>query len=94
MGRYVIDASASALGSHDAIDRQVHDLADAILAEAQGRAPVDTGALRASGFADGADSEYTIGFTKDYARYVEFGTSEMDAQPFLTPSALRDRGEL
>jgi HK97 gp10 family phage protein len=30
----------------------------------------------------------------DYARYVEFGTSEMNAQPFLTPSALRDRGEL
>jgi HK97 gp10 family phage protein len=94
MGRYVIDASASALGSHESIDRQVHELADVILAEAQERAPVLTGAMRASGFVDGNSSEYTIGFTKDYSAYVEAGTDDTKAQPFLTPAALRNRGEL
>jgi HK97 gp10 family phage protein len=98
MGHYVIDASAmSQLGSH--VDPEVRRLADEVFAESQTRVPVDTGALKRSGFVDGNDSEYRIGYGDpagpvDYARYVEFGTSHMDEQPFLTPSALRDRGEL
>jgi HK97 gp10 family phage protein len=95
MGHYSIDrAAVASIASLPSVDRQVHQLADAILTEAQGRAPVDTGALRASGFVEGRASAYTVGFEKEYAPYVEFGTSEMNAQPFLTPSALRDRGAL
>ena len=53
----------------------------------------DTGRLYESGFVDGHASEYQIGFTAPYAHYVEFGTSEMDAEPFLTPAAGVYRGK-
>jgi hypothetical protein len=95
MGRSVLDQAAMAdLVRDPAVDRAVHSLADEILAEAQDRSPVATGALRASGFVEGDDSEYRIGFDRDYAAEVEFGTDDTTAQPYLTPAALKDRGPL
>lgn len=95
MAHFVVDRAAmAAIPGEPSVDRQIRALAGDILADAQGKAPVRTGALRSSGFADGDDSEYTIGFEVEYAPYVELGTSHMDAQPFLTPAALRDRGQL
>lgn len=96
MGSYSINAAAVA-SLPSFCDPQVRALADAIYDDSQVIVPVDTGALKASGFVDGHDSEYRIGYGDpggpvDYARYVEFGTSEMNAQPYLAPSALRYRG--
>lgn len=96
MGGYVIHASAIArLGSAPSIDGEVHDVATDILDDA--RATVlsrsyETGHLYESGFVDGGASDYRVGFDTPYAHFVEFGTSEMNAEPYLTPAAVRYRG--
>lgn len=61
--------------------------------------PVDTGALRSSlGFEQGRDSRSVfvdIYARREYAPYVEFGTSRAHAQPYLRPAlaeAARDFG--
>lgn len=49
--------------------------------------PVDTGALKQSYGAVPIDSStIEIGSDKEYAPYVEYGTSRMAAQPHLTPA--------
>jgi len=56
--------------------------------------PVDTGALKASGAVEiergPTTRTATIGYGDDdkidYAKYQEYGTSQMAAQPFLTPA--------
>lgn len=57
--------------------------------------PVDTGHLRASiTHSIGLDSEGvfgTVGTDVHYARFVEFGTRYMDAQPFLRPALAATR---
>ena len=63
---------------------------------AQDNAPVLTGALRDSGHVEKEDEiTYLIIFdapvldgSGSYARYVEEGTSKMDAQPYLRPAIL------
>lgn len=95
MGHYTIDAAAiAALPGTPSVDAPVHQVAETIFDESQAIVPVDTGHLKQSGFTDGNNSEYRIGYTADYARYVEFGTSEMNAEPYLTPAALKNRGSL
>lgn len=58
-------------------------LSEEILTEAKGLAPVDTGHLKNSGFAEQAGTDARVGFTADYSRYVEFGTAphEISAKP-------------
>jgi HK97 gp10 family phage protein len=103
MGHYSIDRAAVAgLGAHPPIDAAVHGCASDIYDDSQalvpqpGQAddPYATGELKASGFVDGRASEYTIGYGTDHAGFVEFGTRYMDAEPFLTPAAVRQRGRL
>lgn len=103
MGHYVIDrAAVASLPGHPSVDRQVFGCADAIYDDSQvlvpspGQAddPYATGALKESGFVDGGESEYRIGYGTDHAGFVEFGTSRMNAEPFLTPAATRQRGVL
>lgn len=57
-----------------------------IQTEAQSRAPVRTGTLRASieYKPNGLQVEVVAGV--DYASFVEFGTRFMEPQPFLTPA--------
>jgi len=56
------------------------------------RCPVDTGALRAS-----IQSEMTgetsgqVGTNIEYSVYVEWGTTKMAAQPYMTPAAEGER---
>lgn len=61
-----------------------------IQAQAQARAPVDTGALRSSISRStsraGSTVRSEIGPTVNYGRYVEEGTSRMRAQPYLRPA--------
>jgi HK97 gp10 family phage protein len=63
----------------------VGKLTHAAFDASQANCPVETGALKASGVVETTpDGQGTIRYTKDYAPYVEFGTSRMPAKLFLT----------
>lgn len=57
-----------------------------IQTEAQNRAPVRTGALRASIEYKPNELQVEVVAGVDYASFVEFGTRFMEPQPFLTPA--------
>jgi HK97 gp10 family phage protein len=98
VGSFKLDTvGLAAISKSREVDAAMHSIADEILAESQIQVPVDTGALKRSGFVDGSESEYRIGYGDpagpvDYAKYVEFGTRHMNPQPYLTPAALKRRG--
>lgn len=48
--------------------------------------PVDTGTLKQSISHLSDDNTAVVGTNVEYAPYVEFGTSNMGAQPYLAPS--------
>lgn len=93
MTRNGLPAFAAALerAAETAVAKTAHEL----LADAQSRAPIDTGNLRGSGYAS-ADGRLTwrVGFTADYALYQELGTSRMRARPFLIPAWVAARYRL
>lgn len=62
-------------------------------------APVDTGNLRASIVSEVRDDVRDrvagyVGTNVEYAPFQEFGTSRMDAQPFLRPAIEAHRGQI
>jgi HK97 gp10 family phage protein len=76
----------------DGMDRKavavVRKTALDIEADAKGRAPVDTGALRNSIQTTMAgDMSAVVAPGVDYAIFVEFGTARMAARPYLIPAA-------
>lgn len=62
-----------------------------ILATSQGLVAVDTGFLKATGAASFEGDAGIISYSANYAAYVEFGTSRMRAQPYLTPAVEMER---
>lgn len=71
-------------GLQAAIVKAAHD----VEAQAKARAAVDTGAMRNSITTQATgdlSAEVTTGV--DYAKFVEYGTSRMSAQPFMHPAA-------
>lgn len=72
-------------------DALVQKTADDIVAGAQQRAPVRTGALRDSIHREGAGSSATVIAGVLYAVFVEYGTSRMGAQPFFWPALEAER---
>jgi HK97 gp10 family phage protein len=48
--------------------------------------PVDTGVLKAGNTLEQTDNEFTLSNSVMYAKFQEFGTRYMPAQPFLTPA--------
>lgn len=67
----------------------VDDLAEGalVIAEyAEAGCPVDTGYLRSTVFVRENGNDVEVGFSAEYASYVEFGTYKMAAQPFLRPA--------
>ncbi len=78
-------------GVPNIMDRSAHK----ILSDAKRRAPVDTGALRASGRVEkkGRGERHIVfggqGTGVDYAEYVEYGTLFMEAQPYLRPAMIK-----
>jgi HK97 gp10 family phage protein len=54
--------------------------------QAKLRTPVDTGHLRRSIFFKTESDKVTIGTNVEYAIYVEKGTKNMQAHPYLTPA--------
>lgn len=63
--------------------------------DARRMAPVDTGTLRDSIDAEvsgsGTEIVVRVGSNVDYAVYVEMGTSEQSAQPYLRPAVTKKR---
>lgn len=80
-----------AAGMEGAIDRGVETTANQIATLAQSYVPVDTGALRTSieVFGAGGSMQRTVeaGQSLDYAQFVEYGSANQAAQPFMTPAA-------
>lgn len=62
--------------------------------EAKLRAPVDTGALRGSISVDPIPMGADVGPHVDYGAYVEFGTVNTPAQPYLVPAADATRSQV
>ena len=58
---------------------------------AKGRVPVDTGALRDSIEMSYGLNEGEVSTRLYYAPYVEYGTANMSAQPFLQPALDENR---
>jgi len=54
--------------------------------DASSRAPVDTGNLRSSIDYEVGTDNADVFATANYAEHVEYGTSNMAAQPFLRPA--------
>ena len=67
-------------------DAIIEDGAEKMFGDSQQLCPVDTGTLLASGSHTHSFLMSTIGYSAPYAGYVEFGTSRMDAQPYLSPA--------
>lgn len=70
-----------------ATDRVLSDAAKYILVEMQMRTPVRTGNLKASETIQAMPGRYVVGpVGVPYAWFVEFGTSRMQAQPYIRPA--------
>ena len=74
----------------DDLQSAVMEAAQAAADAAKGIVPVDTGALRDSIQAvedkQGENAGATVEATAPYAMFVEFGTQDHSAQPFLRPA--------
>lgn len=68
-------------------DRAVDETTEAVAGDARQFAPVDEGELRASIEPRTTDEGGEVVATADHAAYVEFGTSNMSAQPYMLPAA-------
>jgi HK97 gp10 family phage protein len=70
--------------------RALNDAASSMAGLAQQLAPVDTGYMRdhilQTQEATESNLESIVESQADYSLYVEFGTVNMDAQPFFTPA--------
>lgn len=67
----------------------------AVEASAKQKCPVDTGNLRASIAANMVDEKVgEVGTNVEYAAYVEYGTKNQSAQPFLYPALQEQRGNI
>lgn len=79
MARFLKAAALGEVAQHVAVD----ELGQEVALDAEQRAPVDTGALQDSiSYADGA-----VTADVPYAPFVEYGTSDTPAQPFMRPAA-------
>lgn len=73
--------------------------AEVLKPEAQRLAPVDRGKLQASakdeaGDVDAISAAHRVYFGEFYAKFQEFGTSEMAANPFLQPAAEMNKARI
>lgn len=61
---------------------------------AKGKAPVDTGRLRASIGYEVSGESAVIGTNVEYARWMEFGSSRKNPNCFLRPALDENRGKV
>jgi hypothetical protein len=92
-----IPALRKAIGP--ALDTSVGETAGVVKTERDARTPVDTGDLLASGrVVRHAEAHYEVregdGLPDARARFTEYGTSRMEAQPHMTPAAAVGRRDI
>ncbi len=68
------------------IQEQLAFWAESVKADAQRLVPVRTGYLQSTIFARNLDWQVEVGAEATYAAAVEFGTFNMQAQPYLNPA--------
>jgi len=68
------------------IGAQLGQWAESVKANAEKLVPVRTGYLQSTIYAKTQDWQIEVGAEATYAAAVEFGTSNMRAQPYLTPA--------
>lgn len=73
-------------------DDAMNTIGGEILRDAQHVVPVDSGELLRSLTAEVVDGQIRVGSNKDYAKFVEEGTSRQKAQPYLSPALYKKRG--
>jgi HK97 gp10 family phage protein len=99
MGSFQYVGLAVLLGkARAAVTQAVTETADKLVTEAQGVAPVDTGALRASIHVESiAQSGFSVTATVstgvDYSVFVEVGTSRMEGRKYMETSLLGISGQ-
>lgn len=78
----------------DALEAIVVKVANDVLSDAQGRAPVKTGYMRDSGRVEPAEDRFSryVHFTAPYSAYLEYGTRYMSPRPYLLPALEHQRG--
>lgn len=82
-----IDATAILRDVQDKATLIVKQTADDVFNISQQFVPVDKGDLKRSGKVEVISPAHVqIGYTEEHAKYQEFGTENMAAQPFLTPA--------
>lgn len=77
------------------VEKEMSDIGNQVAEDARRMAPVETGALRDSIQSEvsgsGTETTVRVGSNLEYAIYVEMGTSNQGAQPFLRPAATKKR---
>ncbi len=87
MAKLYSNLSEIAAGSEQAVKNALLQTAADVVSIAKQLAPVDTGALKQSiGAIPETSTSILIGSDKEYAPFVEYGTVNSPAQPFLTPA--------
>src|SRR5262245_17115931 len=72
------------------VDSAVRETAEYIAQEARRLAPVDTGYLRRMiDVVELSSTRFEVVADAEYSEYIEFGTINQRAQPFLTPAYVR-----
>ena len=75
------------------VDRDIGDIADRVCQDAASRTPVETGRLKAGWRVERGmyDAVRLVVNDVPYARFVEYGTVNMAAEPMLGPAVARAR---
>lgn len=80
-------------GLYDYIDKKEEDYANRLAKNARSICPVDTGKLKASIVSIKVKlMEYVVKSDVEYAKYVEYGSSNRPPQPYLRPALNRTKG--
>ena len=77
-----------------AVERGLTAAALLVEGDAKLRAPVDTGNLRSSITHTVSGDRATVHTNVQYAPYIEYSTSRMAAQPYLTPALLENKAKI
>lgn len=91
---FVVYLTGLEKASKEQIQAAVNDTAAVVDGESKKACPVDTGNLRSSIHITTGDCEATVGTNVEYAPYVEFGTSKMRAQPYMSKGAAAAEAEI
>lgn len=82
-----VDAQIKRVANHF-----LEDVVEQITDDARRLAAVDTGEMQDSVFGEVVNGSGRVGATAEHSRFVELGTENMPAQPFLRPALYKKRG--